>query len=263
MVCHIVACLWVFFASFSTDFKDTWMDTDEIRELETSGLYLTSMYWTMTTISTVGYGDISATNNIERIFCIITMLAGVILFNMAASIFTKLLQTYDTTNANFQEKVVILNRIYKDFFMPLKLYERVKKSLKYKQKKDIDDMAEFLEDLPQGLRLEVSLFVHESTYRKIIFLKDRSSSFIAWICPLLKPQLNSEDQYVYFEGDEICNVYFLKDGVCGFVLPRYNNIKYVNYNVGCHFGFIDILGSILKHEIPLDEWQSQTDKLKR
>ena len=51
---------------------------------------------------------------------------------MAASIFTKLLQTYDTTNANFQEKVVILNRIYKDFFMPLKLYERVKKSLKYK-----------------------------------------------------------------------------------------------------------------------------------
>jgi hypothetical protein len=124
-------------------------------------------------------------------------------------------------------------------------------------------MAEFLEDLPQGLRLEVSLFVHESTYRKIIFLKDRSSSFIAWICPLLKPQLNSEDQYVYFEGDEICNVYFLKDGVCGFVLPRYNNIKYVNYNVGCHFGFIDILGSILKHEIPMDEWQQQSDKLKR
>ena len=187
MGCHIVACMWVFFASFSNDFADTWMDTDDIRALDTGGLYLTSMYWTMTTISTVGYGDISATNNIERIFCIITMLAGVILFNMAASIFTKLLQTYDTTNANFQEKVVILNRIYKDFFMPLKLYERVKKSLKYKQKKDIDDMAEFLEDLPQGLRLEVSLFVHESTYRKIIFLRDRSSSFIAWVCPLLKP----------------------------------------------------------------------------
>ena len=91
MVCHIVACLWVFFASFSEDFKDTWMDTDEIRAMETGDLYLTSMYWTMTTISTVGYGDISATNNIERIFCIVTMLAGVILFNTAASIFTKLL----------------------------------------------------------------------------------------------------------------------------------------------------------------------------
>ena len=82
---------------------------------------------------------------------------------------------------------MILNRIYKDFFMPLKLYERVKKSLKYKQKKDIDDLAEFLDDLPQGLRLEVSLFVHEATYKKIKFLKERSSSFIAWICPLLKP----------------------------------------------------------------------------
>ena len=187
MVCHIVACLWVLFAGFSDNYKDTWIEAKEMLDKPTNEKYLTSMYWTVTTITTVGYGDISASNNIERIFCIITMLAGVILFNTAASIFTKLLQTYDTSNANFQEKVVILNRIYKDFFMPLKLYERVKKSLKYKQKKDIDDLAEFLDDLPQGLRLEVSLFVHEATYKKIKFLKERSSSFIAWICPLLKP----------------------------------------------------------------------------
>lgn len=64
------------------------MDNDEIREMNTGGRYLTSMYWTITTITTVGYGDLSATNNIERIFCIIVMLAGVILFNTAASIFT-------------------------------------------------------------------------------------------------------------------------------------------------------------------------------
>ena len=101
MVCHIVACLWVFAAGFADDYKDTWMDTDEIRAMETDGKYLTSMYWTVTTITTVGYGDISATNNIERIFCIIIMLVGVMLFNFAASLFTKLLQTYDTTNANF------------------------------------------------------------------------------------------------------------------------------------------------------------------
>lgn len=91
MVCHIVACLWVFFASFADELKGTWMDNDDIRGMNTDGRYLTSMYWTVTTITTVGYGDISASNNIERIFCIITMMAGVVLFNTAASIFTKLL----------------------------------------------------------------------------------------------------------------------------------------------------------------------------
>ncbi len=34
--------------------------------------------------------------------------------------------------------------------------------------------------------LELSLYIYESTYKKIDFLYGRSSAFIAWICPLLK-----------------------------------------------------------------------------
>lgn len=47
------------------------------------GQYCLSIYWSITTITTVGYGDISGTNNYERIFCSIIMVIGVILFNVA------------------------------------------------------------------------------------------------------------------------------------------------------------------------------------
>ena len=50
-----------------------------------------------------------------------------------------------------------------------------------------------MDHLPHKLRNEVSLFIHENTYRTISFLKMRSSLFISWICPLLKPVLILED----------------------------------------------------------------------
>ena len=41
------------------------------------------MYWTVQTITTVGYGDIGGSNNLERLFCSLAMLVGVIAFSFA------------------------------------------------------------------------------------------------------------------------------------------------------------------------------------
>ncbi|CAN0554306.1 unnamed protein product, partial [Laminaria digitata] len=38
--------------------------------------YLASLYWTIATLMSVGYGDISANNNRERLFALGTMVSG-------------------------------------------------------------------------------------------------------------------------------------------------------------------------------------------
>ena len=45
----------------------------------------------MTTFSTVGYGDISANNTAEKIFCIVVMIVGVTAFAAGTSTLTNLL----------------------------------------------------------------------------------------------------------------------------------------------------------------------------
>lgn len=97
--------------------------------------------------------------------------------------------------------------------------------------------------LPQGLKIEVSLFIHEKTYKKIWFLHDQAWTFIAFICPMLKPICVQEHEYVYKDGDEVNCIYFLKEGAVSFVLPRHHNIKYCDYPVGAHFGVLDIISS--------------------
>jgi hypothetical protein len=100
MITHIVACLWVFFASFKENYEGTWMEGD-IAEMSANDQYLTSFYWTVTTITTVGYGDVSIITNTEKICCIFLMIFGVVSFGLLSGSLTNILQNYDVSNAQF------------------------------------------------------------------------------------------------------------------------------------------------------------------
>ena len=94
LMCHILTCLFVFFASFGEDEPETFLNED-FKEMTVDVRYLTSMYFIMSTFSTVGYGDISASNHVEQLFCIFAMVIGVAVFSSATSAITNLLTNYD------------------------------------------------------------------------------------------------------------------------------------------------------------------------
>ena len=76
----------------------------------------------------------------------------------------------------------------------------------------------------------------------------------------------TESQYVYQDEDDITHIFFLNAGKCSFVLPKHDQINYINIDVGATFGTIDIIGSILKHSEGyemLNDWITHKDKMKR
>lgn len=79
---HVVSCLWVLTGNINDTTDGTWLaDIDELPAIE---LYLTSFYFTVETITTVGYGDFGPKTELEKIFCIVTMIIGVISFSFAS-----------------------------------------------------------------------------------------------------------------------------------------------------------------------------------
>ena len=67
---------------------------------EKSELYAVSIYWAITTITTVGYGDISASNTTEYWFCSIIMVLGVIAFSFANNALGVIIDQVDKENHN-------------------------------------------------------------------------------------------------------------------------------------------------------------------
>lgn len=89
MAAHILACLWIFIAVLheldegKNTFSDTWLEPYKEQGKDKSDLevYVISLYWVITTLSTVGFGDISGNNVSERIYCILLMMAGTVWFS--------------------------------------------------------------------------------------------------------------------------------------------------------------------------------------
>ena len=88
------------------EYKGTWLERyyteSELacEPLTSSDIYTISFYWTITTITTVGYGDISGTNGFEKVFCSIVMIIGVISFSLANGSLASIIQNYDSSNAS-------------------------------------------------------------------------------------------------------------------------------------------------------------------
>jgi len=57
-------------------------------------------YFAVTTMTTVGYGDMSASTTIERFFCIVLMVIGVVCFTFISGSLSSVLSNFDQTNAN-------------------------------------------------------------------------------------------------------------------------------------------------------------------
>ena len=79
--------------------EDTWVTAFGFDQLENNQLYWAAVYFTVTTITTVGYGDISSKNTLERIMGIISMILGVIAFSYATGALSSLIQDDDQRKA--------------------------------------------------------------------------------------------------------------------------------------------------------------------
>ena len=52
-------------------------------------------------------------------------------------------------------------------------------------------------------------------------------------------------------------------GSASYILPSFNNTRYIDINVGDHFGIDDIIGSIKVKNINENEWYNNLTKLQR
>lgn len=94
-ISHILACLW-YIVGISANQKNTWIETFKYSEWPTK--YINSLYWSLVTMVTVGYGDIVPKNEIEKLFCIFTMLVGFTVFGFTMGTFGDIIRKMNATD---------------------------------------------------------------------------------------------------------------------------------------------------------------------
>jgi hypothetical protein len=105
---HVIACLWIFIAKFDEGSKENWIYSKNFVDMGNYDLYVTSFYFSVTTIVTVGYGDITAISSTEKIVAVFLMIIGVIAFSFATGALSSIIANIDQSEAILKEKMATL-----------------------------------------------------------------------------------------------------------------------------------------------------------
>ena len=88
--CHIMGCIWVLVGRFSlAEGVDSWLENDIngpfVMKDTTAGrhvysIYLAAFYYALTTMTSIGYGEITPKNNTERLYAVFLEICGAIIY---------------------------------------------------------------------------------------------------------------------------------------------------------------------------------------
>jgi len=71
--------------------------------------YISSIYFAVTTMLTVGYGDISGKTPIEKVFCSLSILITCCVFAYAMSVIGTIIDSMDQKESEIMFKFIIIN----------------------------------------------------------------------------------------------------------------------------------------------------------
>lgn len=222
-ITHVMGCLWVIAATI--DEEISWMRAyadsnfdDPSAPRPNIEWYMIAFYFVMTTITTVGYGDVTAKNMVEKIFAIIIMLVGVMTFSFVAGSLTSIITQFDHAQASLKTKLQTLNHIRKQYRLDGAFYNDLKSTIEIEHSKSLDGLKDLIEPLPLTMKIKLAKVVHRDVFNQFdFFTKIKERSFIAWVGHRLVPRQIDKDHAVYEESEEITGIYFVTDGQIVFV----------------------------------------------
>jgi Ion channel len=89
----------ILIAKLKTDSKQNWIYQNDFDDISDGELYLTALYFTITTIVTVGYGEITAYSSIEKVVCILLMITGIYGFSFTTGAIASIIFQEDSSTA--------------------------------------------------------------------------------------------------------------------------------------------------------------------
>jgi CRP-like cAMP-binding protein len=244
---HVTGCFWFFLAKLDDFGPDTWVTRYGYSNKPNIELYILAVYYVFTTLTTVGYGDITARTLNEQVFAIVLMGFGVGFYSYTISNLSTIMENIDIRSANLKTRLSTLHEFAQDSNIPKELKGKIKRNILHNHEQNVYSWFShdsLLKELPASLRTEISLHMHKKIVEEVVFFQDKDPGFISYIVPALKHITFRNLEFMFSEGDYADEVYFLVTGRVN--LKAANGIAFKTYVQGSYFGEVEILENTVR-----------------
>ncbi|VDM32571.1 unnamed protein product [Hydatigera taeniaeformis] len=177
-----------------------------------SSIYISSLYFTMSSLTSVGFGNVSPNTSNEKIFSIVSMLVGALMHAAVFGNVTTIIQRMYTRRSAYQTKNQDLKDFTRAHHLPKQLRQRM---LEFYQamwsiNRGIDKQT-IMQAFPEEMRGDIALHINREMLSLPIF-KSASIGCQKSIAQLIGTRFATPGEYLVHRGDAIRNLYFVCSG---------------------------------------------------
>ena len=204
--------------------------------------YLYALYWTLATITTIGYGDVITANELEVAVMCVTICVSALLYSTLIAYMSNLILSSDVNWTTHKQKVETIKSYMRHRKIPSSLQLRVEEYLDYlwATQKGLDE-SNILAVLPDTLRQQLSLFCNSRIVSTVPLFSGVSSHVCAAIVMQLQPRVFVPDDLIVAKGDWGDCMFLIYRGVVKLVELSEQSGKNVYLRDGDYFGEIAVL----------------------
>lgn len=239
---HLFGCFFFFFSTenFGSSLEadsDAWVVKECGEEHEHASLvskYIASMYWAFTTMTTVGYGDISAKTRGERIFAILGMIMGAFVYSGIIGSIGSVIQNMDLSHQAHRVKMDAVSTYVRERSLPkdlrkeMLLFFRVQKVAAYNE-------SELLGEVPMDLRSNVIHYVYGKQMERCSLLRNCSKHFLTECFARMVPQTYISGTIIFRKGEYANSLYVIIKGKVE-MLDHDTGKSVITFPEGSYFG---------------------------
>eukprot|EP01083_Nonionella_stella_P130343 395555_1 len=167
---HFSACLWYFVGELGYDITgSSWIEElsqefDDLHVESKTTKYIASLYFAVSALAAVGFGDIKPHNTVEMGFSIVLMLCGATAFSYITATISSLVYDFDEKNAIYRQKMWNLVRFVGNGKISQELANQLMKEMLIIWQNQLvpakSDTTKLKQDLTPSLLYQVSLEMH-------------------------------------------------------------------------------------------------------
>ena len=235
---HVFACLFYLTARYEEFSEDCWVVRVNIHNDSISSKYLATLYWSLTTVASIGYGDIHPYTRIEMAVSMIWMCTGVFTISYSVSKATAIINKMKNRELLMDQNLQIAEdfskktKISKILHYRLKQAVRKQKIVTYRFR-----ILKIVEGLDSRLRYRVATDIYGKALNKIPFFSNKTEEFIGIFAFRMEFMQFHQEKYLWRKNAHSDGIYFI---ISGNVKYFFNKLMFFVYSGGGFFGDTEI-----------------------